>query len=87
MKNLRWSARAKAVTVAALVIVIGTMLTVARPAAAQVYTGRIDLSVSDRRARCCPASPSRSLDRRRRRRSPTRRERRTSSTSRPALTR
>ena len=28
-------------------LVIGSMLTAVRPAAAQVYTGRIDISVSD----------------------------------------
>ncbi len=44
MKNLRWSARAVAVTLA---LVIGPMLTGVHPAAAQVYTGRIDISVSD----------------------------------------
>jgi hypothetical protein len=44
MTNLRWSARAVTVIAA---LVIGTMMTAARPAAAQVYTGRIDLSVSD----------------------------------------
>lgn len=44
MKNLRWSARAVAVTLA---LVIGPMLTAVHPAAAQVYTGRIDITVSD----------------------------------------
>jgi hypothetical protein len=44
MTNLRWSARAVTILTA---LVIGSMLTAARPAAAQVYTGRIDLTVSD----------------------------------------
>jgi hypothetical protein len=44
MKSLRQSTRAVAVTIA---LVVGTMLSAAHHAAAQVYTGRIDITVSD----------------------------------------
>jgi len=74
MKSLRQSARAVGGAIATLVI--GTMLAAPRPAAAQVYTGRIDISVSDSTARCCRASRYRSPDPRVTKRSPTRRERR-----------